>query len=45
MDNTAKKMWQQPTVEILEVSLTMEGKGTKVVDIVTPSDLDIYDPS
>ncbi|MBW7452531.1 paeninodin family lasso peptide [Paenibacillus sepulcri] len=45
LENHVKKSWQEPSLEVLEVKLTMEGKGTKIIDIVTPSDSDIYDPS
>ncbi|MCQ6558884.1 paeninodin family lasso peptide [Paenibacillus mendelii] len=45
MENRVKRTWEQPELEVLEVSMTMEGKGTKVVDIISPSDHDIYDPS
>ncbi|NEW07133.1 paeninodin family lasso peptide [Paenibacillus sp. SYP-B3998] len=40
-----KKEWQQPTLEVLEVSMTMAGKGTKEIDWVSTHDADIYDPS
>ncbi|MFC5652878.1 paeninodin family lasso peptide [Paenibacillus solisilvae] len=38
-----KQAWQQPVLETLEVSSTMAGKGTKYIDFVSPSDLDITD--
>ncbi|MFD0697810.1 paeninodin family lasso peptide [Paenibacillus sp. GCM10027628] len=40
-----KKEWEQPTLEVLEVSMTMAGKGTKVIDWVSTHDADLYDPS
>ncbi|WP_308638136.1 paeninodin family lasso peptide [Paenibacillus silvisoli] len=40
-----KKEWQAPTVETLEVSETMYGKGTTNIDFVTTEDMDIYTPS
>ncbi|MBM7567329.1 paeninodin family lasso peptide [Paenibacillus sacheonensis] len=39
----AKKAWQQPVLETLEVRQTLEGKGVKYVDQVTPDDKDITD--
>ncbi|MBW7476736.1 paeninodin family lasso peptide [Paenibacillus oenotherae] len=40
-----KKEWQQPALEVLEINMTMAGKGTKYIDFVSPSDLDITDES
>lgn len=31
----AKKEWQQPVLEVLNVSMTMAGVGSKYVDYVT----------
>lgn len=39
----SKQEWKKPELQILEVSKTMEGKGTKYVDSVTVSDLDVTD--
>ncbi|WP_154666005.1 paeninodin family lasso peptide [Paenibacillus pinihumi] len=39
----SKKVWEQPKLEVLDVSMTMHGKGRKYVDFVSPSDLDITD--
>lgn len=41
MRQQVKNIWSQPTLETLEVSMTMEGKGFKYVDFVSPSDLDV----
>ncbi|MBD0379746.1 paeninodin family lasso peptide [Paenibacillus sedimenti] len=37
-----KKEWQQPSLEVLEVSMTAAGAGTKTVDWVSPHDADLY---
>ncbi|SFS54747.1 paeninodin family lasso peptide [Paenibacillus sp. BC26] len=42
---TNKKEWQVPTVEMLDVSETMYGKGMTNIDFVTTDDMDIYNPS
>ncbi|CAM3555098.1 paeninodin family lasso peptide [Marinicrinis lubricantis] len=42
MQNELKKEWQQPTLEVLEVSETMAGKGRTRIDWVTTHDADIY---
>ncbi|MBJ6360247.1 paeninodin family lasso peptide [Paenibacillus sp. GCM10012307] len=39
----SKKVWEQPKLETLDINMTLQGKGTKYVDYVTPSDLDITD--
>ncbi|UVI31623.1 paeninodin family lasso peptide [Paenibacillus spongiae] len=39
----AKQEWKQPELQTLEVSMTMEGKGTKYVDVITVSDHDVTD--
>jgi hypothetical protein len=38
-----KKEWNAPVLEVLDVNMTMAGKGTKYIDVVTVSDLDISD--
>ncbi|GGD76096.1 paeninodin family lasso peptide [Paenibacillus nasutitermitis] len=43
MTQQVKNVWEQPTLETLQVSRTLEGKGSKYIDYVTPSDLDIAD--
>ncbi len=45
MTNQAKKEWMVPTLESLEVSETMYGKGNTSIDFVTTDDMDIYSPS
>ncbi|QYR20606.1 paeninodin family lasso peptide [Paenibacillus sp. sptzw28] len=40
---TNKKAWEKPQLETLNVSSTMLGIGTKYIDFVSPSDLDITD--
>lgn len=40
-----KKMWAEPSLEMLEVGSTFEGKGTKAIDFISPSDMDVYDPA
>jgi len=39
-----KKEWVVPVVESLDVSETMAGVGTTLIDDVTVNDKDIYDP-
>lgn len=41
----AKKVWLQPTLEVLDVSKTMAGLGWKEQDWVTTHDADLYNPS
>ncbi|MBW7452528.1 paeninodin family lasso peptide [Paenibacillus sepulcri] len=43
MEQQVKNVWEQPTLETLQVSRTLEGKGSKYIDSVSPSDLDITD--
>ncbi|MFC5703845.1 paeninodin family lasso peptide [Cohnella faecalis] len=45
MENCAKKEWQVPALETLNVSETMYGKGMTNIDFVTTEDMDIYSPS
>jgi hypothetical protein len=45
MENRTKQQWQVPTLETLDVSETMYGKGTKFIDFVTTDDMDITQPS
>ncbi|WP_199619224.1 paeninodin family lasso peptide [Paenibacillus alkalitolerans] len=45
MENQAKKEWESPALETLNVSETMYGKGTTHIDFVTTDDMDIYSPS
>lgn len=45
MANYAKKEWQDPALETLNVSETMYGKGMTHIDFVTTEDMDIYSPS
>ncbi|UJF34304.1 paeninodin family lasso peptide [Paenibacillus hexagrammi] len=40
-----KKEWQQPALEVLEVSMTMAGKGSTQIDWVTAHDADLYSQS
>ncbi|QHT59926.1 paeninodin family lasso peptide [Paenibacillus lycopersici] len=40
----AKKSWQQPALEVLDVRMTMAGLGSKYVDYVTADDY-VDDPS
>lgn len=37
----AKKSWRQPVLDTIDIRMTLEGKGTLYVDLVTPSDLDV----
>jgi hypothetical protein len=45
MEIRAKKEWQTPELETLNVSETMYGKGMTNIDFVTTEDMDIYSPS
>ncbi|WP_274650392.1 paeninodin family lasso peptide [Paenibacillus humicola] len=45
MENQAKKEWQAPALESLNVGETMYGKGNTQIDFVTTDDLDVYNPS
>ncbi|WP_394184126.1 paeninodin family lasso peptide [Metabacillus halosaccharovorans] len=45
MDNGNKKNWEKPVLEVLSINMTFAGKGTKVIDVATTHDFDIYDPS
>ncbi|UVI29115.1 paeninodin family lasso peptide [Paenibacillus spongiae] len=45
MTNEEKKEWMVPTLESLNVSETMYGKGITTIDFVTTDDIDIYNPS
>jgi hypothetical protein len=45
MENRTKLQWQVPTLETLDVSETMYGKGTTNIDFVTTEDMDITQPS
>jgi hypothetical protein len=38
-----KKEWKEPVLEVLNVSMTMAGTGTKYIDFVTKTDFDITD--
>ncbi|MGG3625194.1 paeninodin family lasso peptide [Bacillus gobiensis] len=40
-----KKMWKEPTLEILNMNQTMAGKGTVIIDIISEDDFDIKNPS
>ena len=44
-NDVVKKDLAVPTLEILNFSETMYGKGTTTIDLVTTDDLDIYNPS
>ncbi|MHB0882061.1 paeninodin family lasso peptide [Paenibacillus sp. SEL1] len=41
----SKKEWQEPTIEMLDISQTMAGKGWRQIDWVSDHDADIYNPS
>jgi|HigsolmetaGSP12D_1036236.scaffolds.fasta_scaffold00391_11 hypothetical protein len=45
MQNQAKKEWQSPVLETLNVKETMYGKGKTYIDFVTTDDMDITEPS
>lgn len=38
-----KLNWERPALEVLDINMTMEGKGTKYIDWVSPSDMDVTD--
>lgn len=40
-----KKLWKEPTLEILNMNQTLAGKGTTIVDIFSDDDIDISNPS
>lgn len=40
-----KKEWQEPVLEVLDISMTMAGKGVKQIDWISEHDADIYNPS
>lgn len=39
------KEWQEPTLEVLDISMTMAGKGFRQIDWISEHDADLYDPS
>lgn len=45
MEKLAKKQWEVPALETLNISETMYGRGTTQIDLVTTEDLDITNPS
>lgn len=42
MQNQAKKVWQSPTLEVLDVKMTMAGPGIRTPDAAQP-DPDAHD--
>lgn len=40
-----KKVWNEPTLEVLNMNQTMAGKGTTYIDIISEDDMDISNPS
>jgi hypothetical protein len=41
MQNQAKKEWQNPMLEVLDVKMTMAGPGIKTPDAVQPDPTEI----
>jgi hypothetical protein len=41
MQNQAKKEWENPTLEVLDVKMTMAGPGIKTPDGVQPDPTEI----